>query len=136
MVNLINILFNLLIKLTKMQLYILLLKRNDILYTTLCDKVCWWLATGRLFSPSTPVSSTNKTDRYDIAILVLKVALNTITLAIANMLVLNIQLLLNNDGILIVQCKQFLIITDSVDIALMCTLNSKLCSYMFLDTKH
>jgi hypothetical protein len=28
--------------------------------TTLCDKVCQWLATGRLFSPGPPVSSTNK----------------------------------------------------------------------------
>jgi hypothetical protein len=35
--------------------------------TTLCDKVCQWLATGRLFSPGPPVSSTNKTDRHDIA---------------------------------------------------------------------
>jgi hypothetical protein len=34
--------------------------------TTLCDKVCQWLATGRWFSPYPPVSSTNKTDRYDI----------------------------------------------------------------------
>jgi hypothetical protein len=31
------------------------------------DKVCQWLATGRWFSPDTPVSSTNKTDRHDIA---------------------------------------------------------------------
>jgi hypothetical protein len=30
--------------------------------------------------PDTPVSSTNKTDRHDIAEIVLKVALNTITL--------------------------------------------------------
>ena len=30
--------------------------------TTLCDEVCQWLATGQWFSPSTPVSSTNKTD--------------------------------------------------------------------------
>jgi hypothetical protein len=29
------------------------------------------------FSPGTPVSSTNKTDRYDIAEILLKVALNT-----------------------------------------------------------
>ena len=29
--------------------------------TTLCDKVCQQLTAGRLFSPSTPVSSTNKT---------------------------------------------------------------------------
>jgi hypothetical protein len=34
--------------------------------TTSCDKVCQWLATGRWFSPGTPVSSTNKTDRIDI----------------------------------------------------------------------
>jgi transposase len=46
--------------------------------TTLCDKVCQWLATGRWFSPSPPVSSTNKTDRHDIAEILLKVALNTI----------------------------------------------------------
>jgi len=30
--------------------------------TTLCDKVCQWLATGRWFSPGPPVSSTNKTN--------------------------------------------------------------------------
>jgi hypothetical protein len=35
--------------------------------TTLCDKVCQWIATGRWFSPEPPVSSTNKTDRHDIA---------------------------------------------------------------------
>ena len=40
--------------------------------TTLCDKVCQWLATDLL------VSSTNKTDRHDIAEILLKVALNTI----------------------------------------------------------
>jgi hypothetical protein len=34
--------------------------------TTLCDKVCQWLATGRWSSPSPPISSTNKTDRHDI----------------------------------------------------------------------
>ena len=33
--------------------------------TTLCDKVCQWLATDRSFSPGTPVSSANKTDRHD-----------------------------------------------------------------------
>ena len=46
--------------------------------TTLCDKVCQWLATGQWFSPGTPASSTNKTDRHDIAVILLKVALNTI----------------------------------------------------------
>ena len=35
--------------------------------TPLCDKVCQWLETGRWFSPGTPISSTNKTDRHDIA---------------------------------------------------------------------
>ena len=34
--------------------------------TTLCDKVCQWLATGLWFSPGTPVSFTNKVDRHDI----------------------------------------------------------------------
>jgi hypothetical protein len=46
--------------------------------TTLCDKVCQWLATGRWFSPGPPVSSTNKTDRHDITEILLKVALKTI----------------------------------------------------------
>jgi hypothetical protein len=44
-------------------------------FSTLCDKVCQLLATGRWFSP---VSSTNKTDRHDITEILLKVALNTI----------------------------------------------------------
>ena len=47
---------------------------------TLCDKVCQWLATGRWFSPGTPVSSTNRTDRHDIAEILLRVAINTIAL--------------------------------------------------------
>ena len=37
-------------------------------------------STGRWFSPGPSVSSTNKTDRHDIAEILLKVALNTITL--------------------------------------------------------
>ena len=47
--------------------------------TTLCDKVCRWLVTGRWFSPGTSVSLTNKTDRHDITEILLKVALNTET---------------------------------------------------------
>ena len=46
--------------------------------TTLCDKVCQWLATGRWFSPGPSVSSTNKTDRHNITELLFKVLLNTI----------------------------------------------------------
>ena len=37
-----------------------------VLDTTLCDKVCQWLAAGWWFSPDTPISSTNKTDHHDI----------------------------------------------------------------------
>ena len=48
--------------------------------TALCDKVCQGIATGQWFSPGPPVSSTNKTDRHDIAEILLKVALNTINL--------------------------------------------------------
>ena len=51
-----------------------------VLDTTVCDKVCQLLAEGRWFSPGTPVSSTNATDRRDITEMLLKVALNTITL--------------------------------------------------------
>jgi hypothetical protein len=54
-----------------------------VLDTTLCDQVCQWLATGRWISPGTPVFSTNrKTNRHDITEILLKVALNTITITI------------------------------------------------------
>jgi hypothetical protein len=46
--------------------------------TTLYDKVFQWLATGRWFSPGSPTSYTNKTDRHDITEILLKVALITI----------------------------------------------------------
>ena len=42
--------------------------------------VCQWLAAGGWLSPGTRISSTNKTDRHDITKILLKVALNTITL--------------------------------------------------------
>jgi hypothetical protein len=41
-------------------------------------KVYQLLAHGRWFSPGTPASSTAKTNRHDIAEILLKVALNTI----------------------------------------------------------
>ena len=50
--------------------------------TTLYDKVYQWLAAGRWFLTGTPVYSTNKTDCHDIAEILLKVALNTITLTL------------------------------------------------------
>jgi hypothetical protein len=46
--------------------------------STLCDKVCKRLTTGKWFSPGTSVSSINKIDRHDITEILLKVALNTI----------------------------------------------------------
>ena len=52
--------------------------------TTLCDKVCQWLTTGRWFSPGISVSTTNKTDCHDITEILLKVALNTITITPLN----------------------------------------------------
>jgi hypothetical protein len=51
--------------------------RRGVLDTTLCDKVCQWLSTGRRISPRTPVSSTNKTYHPDVTEILLKVALNT-----------------------------------------------------------
>ena len=55
------------------------LRRGE-LDTALSNKVCQWLVTGRWLSPSTAVSSTNKTDRHDIAEMLLKVTSNTTTL--------------------------------------------------------
>jgi hypothetical protein len=56
----------------------ILYELQTVLGITLCDYACQWLATGRWFSPGTPVSSTNKTYRYDITEILLNVALNTI----------------------------------------------------------
>jgi hypothetical protein len=52
--------------------------RRGVLYTTLYDKVCQCPAAGSWYSPGTPVSITNKTDRHDITEILLKVALRTI----------------------------------------------------------
>jgi hypothetical protein len=48
------------------------------LYTTLCDEVCQWIATGRWFSPGPSCSSSDKADCNDLTEILLKVALNTI----------------------------------------------------------
>jgi hypothetical protein len=63
-------------------LRVLMPLREGVLDTTLCDKVSQWLADGRWFSPGTPVSSTNKTDRHDITEILLKVTLSTKTLTL------------------------------------------------------
>ena len=52
---------------------------RDVLDTTLCDKVCQWVAAGLWFSPGTPVYSKTKTNCHVITEILLKVALNTIT---------------------------------------------------------
>ena len=55
-----------------------------VLYTTLCDKACQWLATGRWLSQGTPVPSTNKANHHEITEILLKVVLNTITLTLTH----------------------------------------------------
>ena len=55
---------------------------RGVLDTTLCDKVCQWLVKGQWFSLGTPASSTNTTDRHDVAEMLLKVALDTINLTL------------------------------------------------------
>jgi hypothetical protein len=55
---------------------------NSTLDTTLYEKVCQRLAAGRWFYMGTSVPSTKKTDRHDITEILLKVALNTISLYI------------------------------------------------------
>ena len=64
--------------LSPLKLWVRTSLRRGELDTTLCDKVCQWLATGRWFSAGNTVSSTNKTDHYDITEILLKVALSTI----------------------------------------------------------
>jgi hypothetical protein len=41
--------------------------------TTICDKVCQLLTTGRWFSPGPPASSTIITDRHDITEILLNI---------------------------------------------------------------
>jgi hypothetical protein len=55
---------------------------RGVLDTTLCDKVCQWFVKGQWFSLGTPASSTNTTDRHDVAEMLLKVALDTINLTL------------------------------------------------------
>ena len=63
-----------------LKLWIWISLRRGVLDKTLCDKISRWLATDPWFSLGIPVSSTNTTDNHDIAEILLKVALNTITL--------------------------------------------------------
>ena len=56
--------------------------RWGVLDTTLCDKVCQWFAKGRGFLRVLLAFSINKSDWQDITEILLKVALNTITLTL------------------------------------------------------
>ena len=47
------------------------------------DKVCQWLAAGRWFSPDTLISATDNADSHDIAEILLKVALITVTISLS-----------------------------------------------------
>ena len=49
-----------------------------VLDTTLCNKVCQWLAASCWCPPGTLVSTTIKADCHDITEILLKVVLNTI----------------------------------------------------------
>ena len=73
---------------------------RGLLDTTLCDKFCQRLVTGRWFSSGTPISSTNKTDHHDITEILLKVALNTINQIISwNVVVcVSVNLMLKKKG--------------------------------------
>ena len=65
--------------LSQLTLWVRIPFRRGVLDTTLCDKVCLWLAACWWFSP---VSSINKTDIHDITKILLKVALNTINITL------------------------------------------------------
>ena len=65
--------------LSPLKLWIRILFMAKCTDTTLSDKVCQWLVTGRWFSPVTLFSSTNKTDGQDITEILYDVTLNTIT---------------------------------------------------------
>jgi hypothetical protein len=65
--------------LSPLMLWVQILLGRGVLDTTLCNKVCQWLAAGQWYFPGTPVSPTNKTDRHNIAEISLKVMLSTIT---------------------------------------------------------
>jgi hypothetical protein len=65
--------------LSPLKLWVRIPLGRGVLDTTLFDKVCQWLATGRWFSPGTPVSFTHETDRHNTTELSLKVALTAWT---------------------------------------------------------
>jgi hypothetical protein len=51
--------------LSPLTLWVWILLKRNVLDTTLCDKFCQWLPTGRWFSPGTPVSSIYKKEKKE-----------------------------------------------------------------------
>ena len=82
-------------------LWVRILLRRGVPDTTLCDKVWQRLVAGRWFFPGTPVSSTNKTYRHDIAEILLKVGLNSIT-----QLILKVWVFFNKSYLSPLQCEK------------------------------
>jgi len=68
--------------LSPLKLWVWIPLRWGVLDTTLCDKVCQRLPAGGWFFLGTPVSSNNKSDGHNVTEILLKVALNTITLTL------------------------------------------------------
>jgi hypothetical protein len=66
--------------LSPLKLWVGISLRRGVLDTAICDKICQWLGAGWWFSPGTLVSSTNKSGHHDTAEILLKVALNSMTL--------------------------------------------------------
>ena len=66
--------------LSPLMMWVQTLFSRGILDTTLCGKVCQWLATGCLFFSGYSSSFTNKPDCHDIIEILLKVVLTTINL--------------------------------------------------------
>jgi hypothetical protein len=67
--------------LSLLMLWLPIMLRQGVLDTTFCNKDCQWLVADWWLSLGTLVSSTNKTDWLDTTEILLKVALNTITLS-------------------------------------------------------
>jgi hypothetical protein len=64
--------------LSPLTLWVWIPLRWGVFDTTLCDKVCQWLAAGQWFSPGKLFFYTDKTDHHVMTEIFLKVALKTI----------------------------------------------------------
>jgi hypothetical protein len=80
-----------------------LIRQNSCLPKTIRQVVSvsaltWFIKYIYWFSPCTPVSSTNKTDRHDITEILLKVALNTINQPpfLINVIIIRMKVLLSH----------------------------------------